>query len=186
MNNQNDVNSMKKLTLEQALQKAKELKIQQQEMNRKMRESKKSIVVEFIDGMNEETKKAEIKRAEILLENYKKNIIILKEEFKAKLKTLKADKTLALEILDLVNYQQKNSLPKVKQIQSIENNVLTYKRIGIKDIVLNIENIPYSVWRKTLKEELKKQGINGNDRVADNIIYDFKCIAETQGVDVKK
>ena len=159
---------MSKKTIAELLNEAKELKQQQKELNARMKEKKQVLATEYIDNMPETEKKKQIAEAEKILNTAKEKAIALKIEFKAKMKAIKNDVSFAKDILDFVNYKQKNSLPKQKNSFRIEKNMLYFNREGIKEIQIDISK---ANWQKNFKEALKSQGINGDDRIADNIVY---------------
>jgi hypothetical protein len=84
------------------------------------------------------------------------------------MKKVKEDVSFAKEILAFVNYKQNYSLKKVVNQISVEGNTLHFRREGIKDITVDISKAD---WQQTFKAELAKQGINGENRIADNIVY---------------
>ena len=147
---------------------ANELKAKQKAINKEMKLKKMTIAKEYTDGLSPEVKAKQIADAEDILKNVAIKKLALKTEFKSAMLELKTKVTLAKDILAFVNYKSEHSLPKVKNAYIVNNNgTATFKRDGIKDISFKIVN----GWEKILKAELKKQGINGNDRVADNVIY---------------
>jgi len=161
--------------INQLLQETQRLKEQQKKLNQEMRAKKATIAKEYMDGLSEPDKAAQIKDAERILSDVKIAKDKLKAEFSKGMAALKDKVTLAKAHLEFVNYQGTHSLPKVKNQYSIEKNTLTIKRDGLKDISLAIN----TGWEKILKAELKKQGINGNDRVADNIVYKAQLAVKT-------
>jgi DNA integrity scanning protein DisA with diadenylate cyclase activity len=159
---------MAKKTIAELLQEANQLKIQQTELNAKMKAQKSAIATEYCDNIPEAEKQKQIAEAEKILNTAKEKSLFLKAEFKKQLKEIKNSVAFAKEILDFVNYKQKNSLPKIKNQFRIEKNFLTFNREGITEIKIDISK---NDWQKNFKAELKNQGINGENRIADNIVY---------------
>ena len=159
---------MAKKTIAELLQEAKALKQKEIAIKNEMKNAKKAIALEYADGLPEEAKQKQIADAEVILNSAKEKAIIAKLQFKQAMKAIKEEVLLAKEILSFVNYKQSNSLSKVKNSFLIEKNMLYFNREGIKQIVIDVSK---ANWEKTFKEELKKQGINGENRIADNIIY---------------
>ena len=163
------------------LAKAKELKQKEIALKAEMKAQKTAIATEYIDNMPEAEKQKQIAEAERILENVKQKAIELKNTFKSGIKALKAEKLFAKEILEFVNYKQNHSLPKAKNIFRIEKNFLTFNREGITEIKIDIANVN---WQNNFRVELKKQGINGENRIADNIIYKAKTLLEAKGIEI--
>ena len=159
---------MAKKTIAELLQEAKALREQEQRIKQEMKAKKTAIAVEYADNLPEAEKQKQIAEAEKILNTAKQKAITFRMVFKNDMKAIRNDVAFAKEILDFVNYKQKNSLPKQKNSFRIEKNILTFNREGIKQIVIDVSK---ANWQKNFKEELKKQGINGDDRVADNIVY---------------
>lgn len=159
---------MAKKTIAELLQEAKLLKQKEVELKAQMKAQKAVIAVEYADNLSPEAKAQQIADAKRILNTAKQKVFDLKAGFKAAMKKVREEVSFANEILEFVNYKQNYSLPKHKNIFALEGKILTFQREGIKDIAIDVTKTD---WQKTLKEELKKQGINGNDRVADNICY---------------
>jgi hypothetical protein len=172
---------MQKNTIAEMLAKAKELKQKEIALKAEMKAQKTAIATEYIDNMPEAEKQKQIAEAERILENVKQKAIELKNTFKSGIKALKAEKLFAKEILEFVNYKQNHSLPKAKNIFRIEKNFLTFNREGITEIKIDIANVN---WQNNFRVELKKQGINGENRIADNIIYKAKTLLEAKGIEI--
>ena len=170
---------MAKKTIAELLQEAKQLKIQEAELKAKMRAQKSAIATEYCDNLPEAEKQKQIAEAEKILNTAKEKPIFLKAEFKKQLKEIKNSVSFAKEILDFVNYKQKNSLPKAKNQFRIEGKILTFNREGISEIKIDISK---NDWQKNFKAELKKQGINGENRIADNIVYKATLLLQTNDV----
>ena len=171
--------TMAKKTIAELLAEAKQLREAEAKIKAEMKAKKTAIAVEYADNLPEAEKQKQIAEAEKILNTAKQKAIDLKIAFKSAMKQIKNDFAFAKEILAFVNYKQGNSLPKTKNSFRIEKNLLTFNREGIKEITIDISK---ANWQKTFKEELKKQGINGNDRIADNIIYKAKKLLETNDV----
>ena len=170
-----------KIDIVSMLAKAKELKLKEIALKAEMKAQKTAIATEYIDNMPEAEKQKQIAEAEKILENVKQKAIALKNTFKEGMKALKAEKLLAKDILDFVNYKQNHSLPKAKNQFRIEKNFLHFNREGITEIVIDIAK---SDWQHNFKVELKKQGINGENRIADNIVYKASQLLATQKISV--
>ncbi len=150
------------------LQKAKELKAKETELKQAMKLQKQAIATEYCDNLPEAEKQKQIAEAEKILTTAKEKATLLKIEFKKAMKQIKENVSFAKEILNFVNYKQSNSLPKQTNSFVVNGKVLKFNREGIKEITVDISN---ANWQKNFKEELKKQGINGENRIADNIVY---------------
>lgn len=159
---------MAKKTISELLSEAKALRIKEAELKKQMKAQKQAIAVEYADNLPEAEKQKQITEAEKILNTAKAKAQELKAEFKEKLKAVKNDVAFAKEILAFVNYKQNHSLPKQKNSFAVNGNMLTFKREGIKDITVDISK---ANWQKNFKTELSKQGINGDNRIADNIVY---------------
>lgn len=158
----------KKRTITELLAEAKALKQKEIEIKQAMKAQKQTIAIEYADCLNPEEKQKQIAEAEKILNEAKQKAISAKMQFKQTMQKIRGDVSFAKEILEFVNHKQSNSLPKQKNSFVLIDNTLKFNREGIKEIAIDTlkEN-----WSKTLKEELRKQGINGNDRVADNIVW---------------
>jgi hypothetical protein len=159
---------MVKKTITELLQEAKALKQKEREIKEAMKSQKKAIAVEYCDNLSEEEKAQQIAEAEKILNTAKAKAVELRDNFKKAMKQIRNDVAFAKEILDFVNYKQSNSLPKQKNVFTVNGQALTFNREGLKEITIDVSK---ANWQKTFKAELKKQGINGDDRVADNIVY---------------
>lgn len=159
---------MQKKSIVELLAEAKEIRKQEAELKARMKESKKTLAVEYQDNLSAEEKQKQIAEAEKILNTAKAKAISLREEFKKAMKQIRNDVAFAKEILAFVNYKQNNSLPKEKNSFVIEKSLLKFNREGIKEILVDTAK---ANWKQIFKEELRKQGINGENRVADNIIY---------------
>ena len=167
---------MAKKTIAELLKESQELKRKEAELKAQMKEKRKIIAKEYIDNMPEEEKQKQIAEAETILLNARKKVETLKSKFKAELNEIKSSTVMAKEILAFVNYKQNHSLPKTKNSFSINGNILTFTREGIKDIAVDITN---ASWQKVFKQELAKQGINGENRIADNIVYKASLLVKS-------
>lgn len=159
---------MAKKTITELLTEAKELKQKEIALKAEMKKQKQIIATEYADCLSPEAKQEQIAEAEKILNSAKEKAIAAKNTFKTTMKAIKGDVSFAKEILSFVNYKQSNSLPHKKQEFSLVDNLLTLKRDGIEEIEIDVSK---ANWQKTFKAELARQGINGNDRVADNIVY---------------
>ena len=157
-----------KKTITQLLAEAKILKQKELELKQQMKKQKQVIATEYADCLSDDEKKKQIAEAESILNSAKQKAFSLRQEFKTAMKKIKEDVSFAKEILQFVNHKQQNSLPHRKQEFLLEGNILTLKRDGIKEINIDVSK---ANWQKTFKQELKLQGINGENRVADNIVY---------------
>lgn len=157
-----------KKTIAELLQEAKQLKQKEIALKLEMKAKKSAIATEYCDNLSPEAKQKQIADAEKILATAKQEAIKAKEIFKARMKEIRADVSFAKEILEFVNYKNANSLPKVKNQFAINGNILTFAKEGIKNITIDVSK---ANWEKIFKEELKKQGINGENRIADNIVY---------------
>lgn len=161
-------NPMAKKTIAELLTEAKVLREAMTKLKAENKAKKTAIAVEYADGLSEVEKTKQIAEAEKILNTAKEKAIALKIQFKANMKAIKSDVAFAKEILNFVNYKQNNSLPKQKNSFVVNGITLTFKREGIKDITIDISR---KDWQKNLKRELALQGINGENRIADNIVY---------------
>ena len=159
---------MAKKTITELLQEAKALRQKETELKQAMKLQKQAIAVEYADNLSPEAKQQQIAEAEEILNKAKAKAGLLKEQFKNAMKAIKNDVAFAKEILAFVNYKQNHSLPKQKNSFVVNGKILKFNREGIKEITIDISN---ANWQKNFKQELAKQGINGDDRVADNIVY---------------
>jgi len=170
---------MTKKSIAELLNEAKALKQKELAIKQEMKQQKQIIASEYVDNLSTEEKQKQIADAEKILNTAKQKAISLKEEYKKAMKQIKNDVAFAKEILAFVNYKQNNSFKKIKNQKRIEGNFLIFNREGIKEIRIDISK---SNWEKTFKEELKKQGINGNDRIADNIVYSCQLLVKSNNV----
>ncbi len=159
---------MGKKTITELLQEAKELKQKEIALKQEMKAKKSAIAIEYADNLPEAEKQKQIAEAEKILNTAKQKAITLRMVFKNDMKAIRNDVSFAKEILAFVSYKQSNSLPKQKNSFVVNGNVLKFNREGVKEITIDISN---ANWQKNFKVELAKQGINGNDRIADNIVY---------------
>ena len=157
-----------KKSIAELLAEAKQLRLAIAKQKQEMKEKKSALAVEYADNLPEAEKQKQITEAEKILLTAKQKAELLRAEFKKQLKVIKEEVSFAKEILEFVNYKNKNSLPKTKNSFRIEKNIFTFNREGIKEITIDVSK---SNWEKIFKEELKKQGINGENRIADNIVY---------------
>ena len=157
-------------------QEAQAAKQKEKEIKAAMKKQQQIIIREFKDGLSAEDKAAQIATAEELLIKSKDAAKIAqiaydiaKDAYNVEMNRIKADTTLATEILKFVNWQQSASLPKVS-IQSyiFEGNNFVFKREGLKDITIDITK---NNWKKEFEKALALQGINGKDRIAANLVY---------------
>jgi len=159
---------MAKKTIAELLQEAKQLREQESKIKVEMKAKKAAIAIEYADNLPAEEKQKQIAEAEKILTSAKAKAGLLKEQFKIAMKAIKSDVAFAKEILAFVNYKQNNSLPHQKNSFVVEKNLLKFNRDGIKEIVIDISK---ANWQKEFKAKLALQGINGDDRIADNIVY---------------
>lgn len=164
-------------TITELLQQANELKQKERDIKQQLKAQKQAIATEYIDNMDEATKQKQITEAQKILETAKQKAQSLKDNFKAQMKQIKKDVSLAKELLEWVNYKQGHSLPKVKNQYFVNANMMTFRRAGIKDISIDVTK---TNWEKALKQELAKQGINGENRIADNIVYTAQQTVKAQ------
>lgn len=164
------------IDIKKALQEANALKDKEKKIKAEMKAQKQVIATQYADGLSDVEKEKQIKEAENILAKAQQDREKAKATFKTTMKEIKEAVAFAKQILDFVNYKQTHSLPKVKNQFSISENTLTLKREGIKDITINIKDVN---WQKVLKAKLKEQGINGNDRVADNIVYKASLLVKS-------
>lgn len=159
---------MAKKTIAELLVEAKQLRIKEKELKAQMKAQKQIIAVEYADNLSPEAKQKQIADAEAILGNANHKALELRKEFKAAMKQVKEDVAFAKEILAFVNYKQTHSLKKAVNQITVEGNILHFRREGLKDITVDISK---ANWQQTFKAELAKQGINGENRIADNIVY---------------
>ena len=159
---------MAKITLQEALQKVKEAKLKEKQLREERKAQQKVLAVEYTDNLSADEKQKQIAEAEKILNTANANAETIKQQYKTAMKKVKNDVVLAREILSFVNYKQTHSLPHQKNSFVVNGKILTFKRDGIKDITIDISK---GNWQQVMKQELAKQGINGDNRVADNIVY---------------
>ncbi len=159
---------MTKKTIAELLAEAKQLRTKEKELKAQMKAQKQIIAVEYADNLSPEAKQQQIADAEKILNTAKQTAEGLKSQYKAAMKKIKEDVSFAKEILAFVNHKQTHSLKKAINQITVEGNVLLFQRKGIKDIAIDISKVN---WQQTFKAELAKQGINGENRIADNIVY---------------
>jgi hypothetical protein len=164
-----------KKTIAEMLQEAKLLRQKEIALKQEMKAQKNAIATEYVDNMPELEKQKQIAEAERILENAKTKVLTLKSEFKNAIKQIKNDCAFAREILEFVNYKNSNSLKKIKNQFRIEKNFLYFNREGITEIKIDIAK---KDWQSNFKIELKKFGINGENRIADNIVYKASKLIE--------
>ena len=148
------------------LSKAKELKEIERKQKQEMKAKKQMIYQEITSGISPEMKAKQIEHAKQIIATATKQKELLKQEFKSKLQEIKSQFTVAKELLALVNHEQKNGLSKVKNAISIDGNMATVKREGIKNITVDTSK---ANWQITLKELLANQNIENG--IARNIAY---------------
>jgi hypothetical protein len=156
------------IDIKKALENANALKEKEKKIKAEMKAQKEVIAKEYADGLSDTEKAEQIKTAESILAKATQDKEKARITFRNAIKEIKENVAFAKQILDFVNYKQNASLPHVKNQFSIVDKTLTLKRDGIKDIKVDISK---ENWPATLKAELKTQGINGENRVADNIVY---------------
>lgn len=166
---------MAKKTIAELLVEAKQLKQRQIEANKQYKAQKQIIAVEYADNLSPEAKQKQITEAEAILNSAKTKAGLLKADFKTAMKQIKENVAFAKEILAFVNYKQNHSLKKAVNQITVEGNVLHFRREGINDITVDISK---ANWQKAFKDELAKQGINGDNRIADNIVYKASCMVK--------
>jgi len=159
---------MQKRSLAEMLAEVKALEAKERELKAAMREKKRIAAVEYADNLSPEEKQKQIAEAEAILATATKDTAKAKATFKESMLGIRERVSFAKEILAFVAWKQSASLPKVKNSITIEKNVLRFNREGLKEIAVDV-SLPN--WQGTFKAELAKQGINGVDRVADNIVY---------------
>ena len=155
---------------------AQAAKQKEKEIKAAMKAQQQIIIREFKDNLSAEDKAAQIATAEELLAKAKiaaevaqQEYDIVKNKYDIEMNRIKADTTLATEILKFVNWQQSASLPKVSiQSYTFEGNSFVFKREGLKDITIDITK---TTWKTDFKKALSLQGINGDNRIADNLVY---------------
>lgn len=154
------------MDIQKNLAKIKELKEKEKAIKLEMKAERSAVVKEYTSGISEEQKAEQIKTAENILATAQKDMLKARETFKFTVKGIREKVSLAKDILELVHYEQHNSLPKVKNSITIENNFAIVKRENINDIKVDTSK---SDWQKSLIAELAKQGIENG--VARNIAY---------------
>lgn len=145
-----------------------------------LKERKVAMATEYTKNFTTEEKAQEVKNCETIFLNAKKEY---DEKRKNILSQLKNEKILykekilfAKERMFFLSGVVKNSLQKTKNSFRIEKNLLYFNREGIKEITIDISKVN---WEKNFKQELAKQGINGDDRIADNIVYKAQCLLKS-------
>ena len=148
------------------LAKIKELKEQEKKIKAEMRAEKSAVIKEYTSGISEEQKQGQIKEAEKILATAQKDMLTAREHFKITVKGIRERVTLAKDILELVHYEQHNSLPKVKNSIAVIDGFATIARDGMQSVKVDTSKAD---WQKTLIAELAKQGIDNG--IARNIAY---------------
>lgn len=161
--------------IQELMEKANELKAKQKAINAEMKQQKITIAKEYVDGLSESDKAKQIAKAENILLTARVKADKLKATFMQDMIQVKADVTLAKDILEFVGYKSEHSMPKVKNAYIVNGMQATFKREGLETITIELKD----GWEKSLKVELKKQGINGHDRVADNIVWKMQQAVKT-------
>ena len=160
---------MTKKTIAELLQEAKQLRNQERELKARMKAQKSILITEYQDNLSPEVKQTQIADAEKILNSVKANCERLTTEYKIAIRKEKDKALFAKEILDFVNYKANHSLPKRKQSFAFTaDKKLHYLRDGIKEIVIDISK---ANWKAVFKQELAKQGIDGDNRIADNVVW---------------
>ena len=159
--------------------KIKEAKQKEKQLRDERKALSNIAITEYTDGLSPEAKAAEIQQAAEIVKTAEAKLAAAKIQYKrvtqealAQYKKTKSevsqDYKFSKEILNFVTHKQNHSLPKRKQDFVFSGKTMIYKREGIKDIAVDISK---ENWKITFTSELAKQGINGNDRVAANVIY---------------
>jgi len=167
---------MAKKTIQDLLADAKLLKEKQKALKAEMQKQKQVIATEYRDCLSDSDKEKQLEEAKTILETAKTDVAKLKAEFKLSMVDIREKVAFAKEILAFVNYKNDASLNKRKQEFLLTDNSLTLKREGINDITIDVNN---PNWQKNFKAKLALQGINGVDRVADNIVYKASCLVKS-------
>lgn len=160
---------MTKKTIAELLAEAKQLRQKEKELKAQMKAQKQIIAVEYADNLNPEAKQKQIADAEAILTTAKQKAEELNAQFKTAMKKIKEDVAFAKEILAFVNYKQNHSLKRVNKRLVFEGSFFQFSREGINTITIDWSQ---PNWKRIFKDELAKQGLNGNNRIADNIVYD--------------
>lgn len=160
--------NLQKKTISELLIEAKLLKQKEIALKQEMKAKKQAIAIEYSDCLSPEAKEKQIAEAEKILNEAKQKAFKAKETFRASMKAIREEVNFAKEIMEFVNHKQSNSLPHQKNSFMLENTILKFNRDGIKEITIDVSKAD---WQKTFKAELKLQGINGENRVSDNIVY---------------
>lgn len=171
-----------KKSIVELLQEAKALKAKEAELKAQLKAQKKTIALEYQDSLNPETKAQQIAEAEKILNTATQKAQALRMEFKNAMRKIKSEVSFAKEILSFVNYKQGASLGKVKNQMVIDKNNLIFNREGLKEIRIDISK---TGWEKTFKEALKLQGINGQDRIADNLVYKAQLMIKGEAIETE-
>lgn len=160
---------MAKIDLNAMLKDTKDLEFFIQQKRKELQEKKTLIATEYTQNLTEPEKQSEIAKLKKSIDDLqgKRNSAI--NEFKNKMRDIKGDAKVLKERLDLLNYIGRKSLPKKKWDYNTDNlPMFVLSGESIKDITVDTNK---ANWKVTLKEALKLQGINGEDRVADNVVY---------------
>jgi len=164
---------MQKKSITDMLAEIKALEQKEKELKAAMKEKKRIAAVEYADNLPAEEKAKQIAEAEAILSTAAKDADKAKATFREAMIAIKARVAFAKEILAFVSWKQSASLPKIKNAFWIEGKALKFSREGLKEITIDVSS---ANWPEIFKAELAKQGINGADRVADNIVYKAKTM----------
>ncbi len=154
--------------LVELMAKIKEAKNKEKEIREERKALSNIAIIEYCDGLSPEAKAEQIKQAEQIVKTASQKLENAKALYKQTIKEVKADMQFSKEILNFVSHKQNHSLPRREQHFVFSGKTMTYKRDGIKDIQIDISK---ANWKTTFTSELAKQGINGDDRVAANVVY---------------
>lgn len=160
------------------LRQAQELKAKEKQIKEENKKQQATLILQFQDGLSEEDKAKEIQRAEQILKDGQTKADKIRAEFRKAMSELKEDMNIAKELLEMVNYKQKNSLRSVQQLR-FEGLKAIYTRKNILPIELDISK-PEIVYRSEFTEALKAQGIqfkafNGDTNKAGENIVSIQC-----------
>ncbi len=164
----NGGNKMAKKTITELLLEATQLRQREKEIKAQMKAQKQVIAIEYADNLSPEAKAKQIAEAEAILKTAEQKAQALKAQFIVDIGLVRDEVSFAREILEFVNYKHNNSLPKRVNEMVIEGHTLSLKREGLTEIKIDVSKAD---WRQTFKAELKKKGINGDDRIADNLVF---------------
>jgi hypothetical protein len=175
------------MDIARAFKQLQEIALSKRALREAEKQARLSIQTDVTAGISEQEKAQFLQDATARLEKLdaaRKNILA---NARLQLRANKDEAKTVREQVSLFGYRVKSTLRKTRQF-IFDADVLTFKREGIKDIVVNTANAD---WSKQLNAELKKQGIGlDGDRTGACIVYtaqqELKARQASQAMEVSK